>query len=111
MCPLDPARFLFFAVDERFAGADNLAFFPQRPLSVFACKQILIALADQVYRIIKAGPSGHRPIYRDEAAVEVFKINVIRQVLHQGGEQLALFRQSQFGAASFGDVPGDTDDP
>lgn len=93
------------------AGADDLAFILQRPLRVFARKQILIALADQLYRIVQAGPSGHRPIYRDEAAVEVFKINVIRQMLHQRGEQLALFRQSQLGGASLGDVPGDTDDP
>jgi hypothetical protein len=47
-------RFLFFAVDERFAGADDLAFILQRPLRVFACKQILIALADQLYRVAVA---------------------------------------------------------
>ena len=78
---------------------------------VFVRKQILVGQSDHLRRILPAMPLGQSPADRDEAAVKVLEIDSLRQVFHQGGQQIALLRQRQLGLPTLGDVPGHADDP
>jgi hypothetical protein len=77
LCCRDPGVFsigpglLFFVVDDRFTGADYLAFIRQGALCVQGGKQVSIGQADQLRGTLSAVDFGQGLANRDQAAVEM----------------------------------------
>ena len=69
---------------------------------MFPGEQVSIRQADQLRGILSAVHFGQSPANRHEAAIEVLKIDVTWEILHQGSQQTALFGQGEFRLASLG---------
>src|ERR1700730_5541078 len=69
------------------------------------CEEVLIGFPDDFRLILETGPGKHCAIRRHKTAVAVFKINVVRELVHQRGQEMSLAERRGGDAMSLRDVP------
>ena len=83
-------RLFFLDADHGTGGPYDLLLVVEGLLGMLFCKYIEVGLADQFAGVGKTHLFCHRPAHPEETAFEVFEINGVRNVVHEGVEQVAL---------------------
>ena len=97
----------FFLVDQRLARLHHLLLVRPGLLHVFLGEEIGIARADGLGGVAEPETGGQGPVDPDEAALGIFEVDVVREVVHQGVQQVPFLLQGRLGLTTRGDVPKD----
>ena len=82
--------FLLHLGDDALPGAEDFLFVGQGFQRVLVGEEIEVRLVDGVVGVGQVDITGHGLVNADEAALRVFEVDVVRQVVHQRVEQVAL---------------------
>ena len=98
-------RFLFRPADQRLAAANDELLVFVGGLGVFAGEKVEVRFAHGFFRVFKAEFPGKRLADFQETRLPVFEIDVVRNVVEQRAQQVALVSQRLLDFPAFGDVP------
>ena len=90
-------------VDERLAPENLVLVGPKRFAVMFRIK-IFIPFSEQIVREFTPHVAGHPVIGHQETPVKILHINIIRQVVNEGAQQIPFVKQRLLGALAVGDV-------
>src|ERR1700736_2446269 len=68
-------------------------------------EEILVGFPDDFRLVLETGPGKHCAIRRHKTAVAIFKPNVVREVVHQRGQEMSLADRNGWDAVWLCDVP------
>ena len=98
----------FFLTDNRFAGLNNLLLVAFDPSGVDLTKEFRSGSSDGILGRIQPEPISHRPVDPQVMPVAVFEEDIVRNVLHQAGQQKLFAPQCRFRFVASGNVPEDS---
>ena len=75
---------------------------------MFICEEVFIGFPDDFRLILETGPGKHCAIHCQKTALAIFKVNVVRQVVHQRGQEMSLAGQRGCDAMSVCDAPAES---
>ena len=102
-------RFLLFLVDHRPARANDLLLVGQGLGRVLAAEEVRVRFAHGLGRIRDAEQPRQCPVDADEATGFVLEVNAVREIVHQGMQQVAFLLQFVVRIGQFRRADADAD--
>src|ERR1700677_396394 len=82
--------FLFLNTDDRLGRRDDFLLIGACHIRMLPRKEVLISFSDDFRLILESSPGQHGTICRHKTALAIFKVNVVREVIHQHGQAISL---------------------